>query len=208
MHLFYPLEETLKGLTDLPISLAALVIALLLRKEKITKPEQRLWGLFALILAYSAFLGAAVHTLDLGEGFRKAVWVILFPGLYALGCTMYLILTRAMPNGSRSVRPWLLIPAAVGLLASEILMLLGNDADILVFVAFGVLAVVPAFVRIFRRGFGWKHLGAMMLLLLAAALCQVLSFVSPYLVAVEHVFMLAAFVFYLKLAQYAIRQAG
>lgn len=69
--------EALKGFTDIPSAVVALVLGLLALRRR-----DREGAALFLIIAAGGFLGSAVHIFELPELIRRIVWVFLHMALF------------------------------------------------------------------------------------------------------------------------------
>ncbi|GEM_PF-6720518 len=88
---FRTTAEVMKGVTNLPILLAALLFFFLLQKRKADRKSIFLF----LFLSVSAFLGITVHTFALPVWVSRALWVVLFAFMYETLRLAFIVLTAA-----------------------------------------------------------------------------------------------------------------
>ena len=182
-----PIAEAMKGFTDLPIALLALLFGILqMRKEK------KEWGTLFLLIAVSGLMGAAVHIFALPRRALQLLWLVLYVLLFEdiRRFAMLMIAYISGIDGKERRIVWiaegsLYAGAAVLLFARE-----GWDIYLLVvFMAFMFCRIVACLVR---RGFSPAKATGLMAMLLVPILLQALAAVVSFAVVVEHIVVAAA----------------
>lgn len=183
-----PLPEMLKGISDLPIAALAAVLAFLLPGGR----AAREWRALLLMVSVSALFGAAVHVFAVPEQVLSFAWTALYILLFELVYVFCRLILRCIdrkgfrrPRAVRAVQTGLYLASAVCLFAAP-------GADIYVFVLFAAMLFAVVVFRLLRAEHPPRSVIALLLILLAALLCQGLKSVIPYGVVWGHVFIAAA----------------
>lgn len=183
-------DEILKGISDVPIAVLALVFGMILRKRKRAE-----WPDLFLLIAVSAFSGAAVHMFDFPLTANRIIWVFLYVLLFELIRRFALIMTCCISGTGKDERTPVYAAEALLYCVTVAVMFTLDINDILVFVVFAVLMfarVAACFVRYRPSPVRPKVL---MLMLSCPLLLQALAPVLPYAVFAEHVLLVFALCF-------------
>lgn len=182
-------DELWKGLTDLPLVIAPLIVFFLLKKKKGVKPE---WLHAFLLLAVSAAGGVLVHCFVLPERLRRGLWLILFVVMFELVRSythrMVCFIRKREEKEWGAVR---LMELVLYLAAAGMTLWIGEHG-IYFFVVFCVLLIVRMLVCALHhsdtpRAF-WSITGVLAL----GLLCQALKAVIPFGVVLGHLLVLVA----------------
>ena len=188
MRLLEP-GEVWKGLTDVPIFLAALVFAFLILKNGGT--DRKRWFIEYLLIAVGGMLGSVVHCFAMPLAANKALWVVLYIFLYGLVWLFFSLMFKAL-MGREPDRKWLYACIAC-YVASCLLKLLINRADIYVFVAYAMPPAAVLIAECIRHGKEAARERTVMILLGLAILSQATNaFLGSAPVVVAHLLVFAA----------------
>lgn len=188
MRLLEP-GEVWKGLTDVPIFLAALVFAFLILKNG--GADRKRWFIEYLLIAVGGMLGSVVHCFAMPLSANKALWVVLYIFLYGLVWLFFSLMFKAL-KGREPDRKWLYAAIAC-YVASCLLKLLINRADIYVFVAYAMPTAAVLIAECIRHGKEAARERTVMILLGLAILSQATNaFLGAPAVVVAHLLVFAA----------------
>lgn len=177
--------ELLKGLSDLPVSLLALLFAYSLRLR-----GQLRWAAVFLLVGIAALLGALLHGVPLAPDVLRAVWCLE----YALMFTAVFCFCRQMGLVVSGTRPGPAVYAlSVALFAAAIVLRLRDSRwDIYMLVAYAAVLGIPLAFRILTRP-GSPACARWMLAAAGLSLAfQALKTVIPFGVVLGHLCLLAA----------------
>lgn len=182
-------HELWKGLTDLPLAVAPLILFFLLRRDK---GAQREWKYCFLLLAASAAMGTAVHCFVLPEGLRRGLWVMLFALMFELvrAYTHRIVcyIRRREETEKRAVR---LIELLLYLAAAGLNVAVGEHG-IYFFVVFSALLIVRMTVCAVKSPDTPRRFWTVTGILAAGLALQALKAVFPFGVVLGHVAVLIA----------------
>lgn len=176
--------ELIKGVSDLPVSLLALVLGYLLRER-----GQNRWALVFFLAGIGAAMGAFVHAVPLELKVFRTVWLMLYSLLYGTVLLFRLRVLNEPPKG------YLYILGALLWLVTVILLLRGSGWDIYVFALFAAVVLIPVFFRIFAQPDASPYLKRMLIAAAPALAFQALKAVIPYGVVLGHVCLMVALIF-------------
>jgi len=180
-------EELWKGLSDLPITLLAIVFGCLLLRR-----QARAWSGMFFLTAVSALFGATVHGIAIPQFCLSVLWCGLYMLLFELIRRFALLITDCITGKrEREQRPVLVLEAGL-YLAAVLCLFLWKSADIYMLVLFAALLVVRIAFCLIRHPGAPRRVKILMLTLLAALLFQGLKTVIPYGVVLGHVTIAAA----------------
>lgn len=178
MNEFY---EAIKGFTDIPLALVALVLGILSKRNK--KED---WGDLFLLIFMTSIIGTATHTFVLPEILWRALWSVTFAGLFEIDY----IFTKLFSNYLNSsvefnVRRFRYLQLAFCLAA--ILAVAGfGRKEMMIFVAYSFCC----FAHLAKCAFmtSTVHKKAILFISLPLLLMmQAFNTVIPYAVAIEHI---------------------
>ena len=176
----------MKGVTDLPIALAALIFGLLLKKQK-----RNDWMLLFLLVALSAVMGAAVHLLRLTPTVRRIVWTVLYALLYE-DIRRFSLLMTAYISGCRAQECRAVWWTEGLLYLCTILVLMTHELhSIYILVVFMVIMLVRIAVCLARYRFRPARATGLMTLLVFPVTLQALADVISAAVVAEHLLIVA-----------------
>lgn len=188
MRLLEP-GEVWKGLTDVPIFLAALVFASLVLKNGDT--DSKRWFTEYILIAVGGMLGSVVHCFAMPLAANKALWVVLYIFLYGLVWLFFSLMFEAL-KGRKPDKKWLYAGIAC-YVASCLPKLLLNRGDIYVFVAYAMPLAAVLIAECLRHGKKAAREKTVMILLGLAILSQTTNaFLGSAPVVVAHLLVLAA----------------
>ena len=176
--------ELLKGVSDLPVSLLALVLGYLLRER-----GQNRWALVFFLAGIGAAMGAFVHAVPLEPEVYRTVWFMLYSLLYGTVLLFRLRVLNEPPKVS------LYVLGALLWLLTIILLLRGSGWDIYVFALFAAVVLIPVFIRVFAQTDASPYLRRMLIAAALALAFQALKAVIPYGVVLGHVCLMVALIF-------------
>ena len=186
------LYELLKGLTDIPLAMEALILALAGRK----KPGGELRTKLLYAVAAAAVLGTLAHALPLSLTWKNLFWMVLYA---VLGLCVWLLavhidtIAGAESKPGDPYRKLSLLILAVTYIASVAVMLADPEGpDIIVFVAGAALVLLARIPAVVKRG---GHLRLFFGLIALGGVLQALRNTVPYAVLWEHLCFLAGLLF-------------
>lgn len=182
-----PRTELWKGLTDLPIAAFAGVLAVLLF---VHCGKNARWGRLMAMVAASALMGAAAHSLVIPEPQISLLWVVLYVLLFESVRQFCLLAVRLLCGGPAREHAAVWIAEAVLWVTAVALRFYGSDKDILAFVAFAAMLVVRMLAAMRRSRPVPQRFARMMLMLFAALAFQGFSDLIPYGVVWCHVMII------------------
>jgi len=179
------LYEALKGFTDIPLAVLALIFAVLLRK----KGADRRWSTLFFIVAAAAVLGSVVHSIALSRVADAVVWTVLHPFLYEAARRFGLLFSSFIDKQEHRSAPAVFVAEIGFYLAGLPLLYLIPHNDIYSFAAFAVLIFIQTLVPILKAP-KLPPLAIVFLVLLAIPLLlQIGENIIPYAVVVEHLLL-------------------
>lgn len=180
------LYELLKGLSDIPIAIIALIFGILLWKKK------KQWASLFLLISVSAVFGAVVHSIDFPRGWNRAIWIVLYIFLYELIRRFAYLMVCYVSGKQSAERSCVYIIEAVLYAVTLVFMFTLDINDIYVFVVFAVIMLIRVLIALIKcRPVPFKARLLMIVLLFPLAL-QALEAAIPYAVLIEHVILAAA----------------
>lgn len=177
------------GLTDVPVFIAALVFAFLIRlKGNVNKNR---WCLEYTVIAAGALLGSVAHCFEMTPEANREIWVVLYLLMFALVWLFFSLMYETL-NGKTAHRAWLWSGAACYAAASIIKIFIGHG-DIYMFVAYAVPSTAVLIAECIRHGSSAAREKLVMILLGLAIACQAASFFLGSIgVVVAHMLVFAA----------------
>lgn len=180
--------EAAKGFTDIPIALLALVIGILLIKKK--EPAYMFF-----CIAFSAVLGAIVHSVSMPLLYVNLIWIFLYPLLYeCIRRFAHVYISYIRKEKTKEKKPVLLI---------ELLFILINDSvvfadtkyDILILMGFATIMIFRVAVCISKTKNVPKNAMILLVLLPLPVIMQTLEGIVPYAVVIEHILISADMIY-------------
>lgn len=200
------------GLSNLLIVVSAVVMILLLQREKENIGKVRSWQTVYFGFGLAALNGFVFHSFELQRSLTLGLWVIQYVFFYAAGLLFHLrtisLLTEGSYPSGKLKRIRLIGTAVLAVLTIVLHLTLPDYEDALyVFIAFAAFLLIP----ILYLGFFGKHrsrpLKYMILVLVLSLLAQALSVFWGGLVVVGHIFDVLAMICGYRVALSDIRDA-
>ena len=182
-----PIPEVMKGVTDLPLALLAVVFGLLLRKK-----GKKEWSDLFLLVAAAALLGTGVHIIHITEPYLQLLWVILYALLFESIRRFSLLTVTHISDCQVEEQTAVWAAEAVLYLGAVALSFLANGLDIYLLVIFMVLMFCRIVVCLTRYGFRPAKVTGLMVLLIAPIVLQALAAIISFAVVAEHLILAAA----------------
>ena len=191
-------EELLKGLTDLPVAIVAIICGLLLYNKK--DKEHHDSGMFFLV-AFCAIFGIVVHSFKMSTKLNAILWGILYLFLYELVGTFSVELVKLCTGKDVKAKGFIHLLEVICCIASWVCLYKANDIDIYIFVFFAAVALIDCLIDIKRQG--KFNILAIFLFIFAilAMLAQGLKTIIPHGVAIGHIFLIFAEIMLFLLAK-------
>lgn len=181
------ITEMLKGLTDIPIALLALVFGIILLKKRIKN-----WSRLFFLIAVSAVMGTVVHVFTLTPVLYGILWIILYILLFeSIRVFTHLMIGYVSGTYEKEKLP-VFISEAVLYITAVILLLVPEMYDIYALVVFMMLMMARLIACIVQRKKVPKSIAVLVVLLIVPIALQACAGMIPYAVAAEHMFLLAA----------------
>ncbi len=182
------LPEMLKGLTDIPLALAACLFGILLTRRKAGGK----WAALFFLISVSAVLGTAVHVFAMPQAVWTVVWmilyVLLFEAIRRFGQLMTAYITGQKRQEYRAVR---ITEIALYLFTVSGMFFLPFN-EILVFVFFAVLQFARIMIALIRYPQAPADAKRLPVFVVLPLVIQALSGVIPYAVVMVHILLIAA----------------
>ena len=176
-------EEILKGLTDVPLALIALILGILLIRKAHVRQE---WKYLFCILFPSAVLGVIVHTFSIHGTLYIIIWLVLNVLMFELIRTFAHLMKNYVEKNQEEEKKITYVYEGILLIASEILVFIKPDKSIYLFVIFSVICIIRIFVVMFTEGGISTKITIMMMVFLLALILQALKARFPAGVAIAH----------------------
>lgn len=180
------LYEMLKGLSDIPIALIALVFGVLLRKKN------KEWSSLFLLITVSAVLGAVVHTFDFPRVWNRVIWIVLYIFLYELIRRFAHLMVCYISGRAERERTLVYILEALLYGVTVVFMFAVSINDIYILVLFALIMLVRVVTSMVKFAPALFKARLLMAVLLFPLVLQALEEVIPYAVLIEHIILAAA----------------
>lgn len=186
------------GLTDFPIFLEALILTFLIKKNG--NADKKRWFTDFLMIAAGALLGTIVHCVSLSTAASRKIWVILYVFPYSMVYLFFVLMIEKMKGG---ILPPAWFRAGVACYAvSCLLLMLGSDADIFVFIGYAAVLAAAIVRECIRQGRRAGRENLVMILLGLAIVGQCLSiFIGSIGVIMGHILVVTALFFLYEVAK-------
>lgn len=181
--------EFLKGATDLPLVLLALIFFGMLKRQK----NGRWVGVFGMIAAAAA-LGVAVHSIAMPTWCVHGIWVALFPLLFESIRRFSVRFTEYIAKKERQTPPAAFIMQATLCVCAVITEFLFPDFSLLFLVAFTLLCLATIIICCVRVNAVPPKARILLWSLPIPILLQAFSGFIPYSIVTEHIFLAAEMV--------------
>ena len=190
------LYELLKGLSDIPLAVLAVVFCVILFKNRAVRKG---WPVMFIFLAVSAVMGTALHCFSIAEPRNSRLWAILlalmFESVRQFSFLMVSNMEPAFCSEKRSVQS----AEAIILIIAVWLEFSSSRKGIFAFVAFSMLMLARIFIRMIKFPHSSK-INVIFILLFSGALLQSFRDVIPGAVVIAHLLVAAALFFIFRLA--------
>jgi len=180
------IHEVMKGATDLPIALIALLIGLLLRKKR-----SKDWGLLFQLVAVSGLLGAAVHMFALPMLGLQLTWMLLYILLFESIRRFSLLMAGYLSKTQIREKTAVYWTEGILFLAAAVTLFLHQGKDIYFLVVFMVIMVTRIIISLFRTGFASKKANALIVIVLVPVVLQAVAELLSAAVVMEHLCIIA-----------------
>ncbi len=192
-----PFAEMLKGFTDLPIVLLALWFGLQLWRRYHGAGG---WAALYLLIAISGIFGAVVHIFVFPRQARNGIWVVLYVFLYELVRRASFLLCRVGQESPQKESRFVFAAEGVFYVVTVIGLFVFTFNEIYIFALFAALALGRALITLSKIKPPRKLLWLFGLLGAAVAV-QLLTAVSPYFIAIEHLLLSGALIIAYQIAR-------
>lgn len=182
-----PIAEAMKGFTDLPIALLALLFGLLLLKK-----EKRDWGGLFLLVAVSGVMGAAVHIFALPQRTLQLLWLVLYVLLFEDIRRFAKLMVAYISGIAEKERRIVWITEGILYAGAAVLLFARQGRDIYLLVVFMAVMFCRIVMCLVRSGFSPAKATGLMAMLLLPILLQALAAVISFAVVLEHIVLAAA----------------
>lgn len=189
--------ELLKGLTDLPLAVAAAVCAVLLMRRTYDRRWPTMYGL----IAVTALVGGFVHAFKLSYRWRQLLWIGLYFALYIILYLFTRVIDAHLFRRMDRVSIRLTLLCVVCCFVSLALLLNADklpkdsvkNADMIPLVVYAVAMIVRLLASALPRHPSRRLYETVALLALAAAL-QIVAAFWPWVVAIQHLLLIGALI--------------
>ena len=176
--------ECLKGLTDVPLAVIALILGIILRCNTAVR---RGWSDLLFLIALSALLGIAVHTFAIPRPYLSILWLVLYPALFEL-VRLFSQLIMECVSGDRMKEKCLVRMIELVLCTvAVVLNFMANEADIFVFALFCFMLLFRMLACILRCKGAPGRVTVLLILLTVSLLLLALKYVIPNSVPMSHI---------------------
>lgn len=194
--------EALKGFTDIPSAVVALVLGLLALRRR-----DREGAALFLIIAAGGFLGSAVHIFELPELIRRIVWVFLHMALFEAVLRFTLLFNSFLSGGRKSRAKQFRFLEVVLYFGAVAAVLACGRRDMLFFIAFSAVCMVQLIICMIKADKKPKRALVLITFIPLLLILQTFSKIIPYSVVFEHaIITMILFIIYSMSA--ALQSAG
>ena len=179
--------ESLKGFTDIPIALFALVLGIISAVKFGCKYR---WSVLFYIISVSAVFGTVVHAISMKPILLDILWVVLYILLYEAIRRFSHILTDYITGKQSSENRCIVTYEAVLYAVTVVLMFVANVNEIIVFVIFSATMFIRVIVCLFRSKDIPSKAYVLLAVLIFPLLLQAFENLIPYAVVIEHIILL------------------
>lgn len=185
----YEFSEAIKGFSDIPISVIALVLGLFARKRETTKG----FSLLFILVSFAAFVGALVHIFKVPHIVKTAVWVFLYFVLYECVKRFTFLFVKYIKKGENTPK-FISFAEYPFYLLSVIFLIFVKDYDMLFFVFFSAVCIITITYILIKEKRITRNVLIFILIIPVVVLFQAFSRFIPYAVLFEHI-VIAALLF-------------
>ncbi len=179
MNGFY---EALKGFTDVPIALVALVLGILSKRN-----QRKEWGDLFLLIFLTAILGTAAHAFALSEALWRAIWVVVFAGMFEIDFMFTKLFSRYVNSSILFNEKRFRLMQIVFCLAAVIAVAGFGHKEMLIYVVYSFCCLAFLAKCFIRTRNVPKKATFFVSLLPVLLLLQAFNAVIPYAVVIEHI---------------------
>jgi len=190
-------HELLKGLTDLPLAIAALLLYILADRKHAVRRE---WRWVFLLLSLSAAMGVAAHCFILPQRMNDILWLVLFAVMFELVRAFSHSVVNHLRREDRRELLFVRILELVFYLLADAITLTVHAHGIYSFVFFCALLIVRMFVCALRCSELPRRILRIIGVLFAGLVMQAIKSVFPLGVTIGHLIVLIALIMVYKLA--------
>jgi len=182
-----PIQETMKGITDIPLALLALLFGAMLWRR-----QSRDWAKLMILIGAAGVLGALVHMFTLAERSRQIIWIVLFLLMYEVVRRFAKLMVEYSTENDRREPAVVWVAAAALYGVSIAALFFSQKLAMTVFIVFAAIMFSRIAVNLARCGFTPKKASELMLVVLVPIALQAFSGIIPGAVVMEHLILMAA----------------